>query len=125
MCQGLVCMCFLAVTVSLVLGMVIKCIIDCIPLDKTWMLCHLVSGSQESLCEQLFFPDWGISRCAQMSKFRLHGNCKSKGESPRECEECPWLQMLAWQCGLTLSWTISTQMLTKLGPNMSLNTKML
>lgn len=85
------CVCFLAVTVSLVLDMFIKCLIDCIPLDKAWMLCHLVSGSQQSLCEQPFFPDWAISRCAQRSKFRLCGSCKSKGASPSECEECPWL----------------------------------
>lgn len=60
-----------------------------------------------------------------MSKFRLHESCKSKGESPCECEECPWLQMLAWQCGLTVSWTTGTQMLTKLSPNMRLSTRML
>lgn len=125
MCQGLVCMCFLAVTITLGLGMFIKCLIDCIPLDKAWMLCHLVSGSQQTLCEQLFFPRLEYFKVCTMNKFRLHGSSKSKGESPYECEECPWLQMVAWQCGLALSWTTSTQMLTKLSPNMRLCTKML
>ena len=55
------------------------------------MCCHLVSGSQQSLCEHPFFPHWGTLRCAQMSKLRLCGSCRSNAELPGESEECPWL----------------------------------